>query len=213
MQLCPLRTRSGTGPFDAMDFPNFSDPQFVQQLKSRDRAALERLVDAYLHQLLRAARGMGFLPDESEDLAQAAFLAFIESAERFEGRSHVRTFLFGIFYNKVSEYLRHKQRARQEDEIDSVLESRFDRRGFWRQPPADIERQIFSKEAASIIRDCLERVPEAQRMAFVLREMEEMDSKEICKTMGISTTNLGVMLFRVRNRLRECVERKGLKKG
>ncbi|HLI30410.1 MAG TPA: sigma factor, partial [Terriglobia bacterium] len=113
MQLRPIRTRSGTAPFDAMNLPNFSDPQFIQQLKSRDRAAIERLVDAYLHQLLRAARGMGFLPDESEDLAQAAFLAFIESAERFEGRSHVRTFLFGIFYNKVSEHLRHKQRARQ----------------------------------------------------------------------------------------------------
>ncbi|HLI29643.1 MAG TPA: sigma factor-like helix-turn-helix DNA-binding protein, partial [Terriglobia bacterium] len=95
----------------------------------------------------------------------------------------------------------------------SVLESRFNRRGFWRQPPVDIERRIFSEEAASIIRDCLGKVPETQRMAFVMREVEEMDSKEICKTMGISSTNLGVLLFRARNRLRECVERKGLKKG
>src|SRR5947209_8350058 len=122
---------------------NFSDPEFLDQLRGRDPTALEAIVDAYLPQLLRAARGMGFSPDEAQDLAQSVFVALMESIGRFEGRSHIRTFLFGIFYNKVSEYLREKQKVEVSDPIDEIMESRFDLEGQWRQPPADIEQEVF----------------------------------------------------------------------
>jgi RNA polymerase sigma-70 factor (ECF subfamily) len=196
-----------------MAVTNFSDPEFLERLRGRDPAAWEAIVDAYLPQLLRAGRGMGFSLDEAQDLAQSGFVALMESIGRFEGRSHIRTFLFGIFYNKVSEHLREKQKIDQSDPIDDVMESRFDLKGRWRQPPADIEERVFGREVREMVQDCLETVPRAQRIAFYLREVEEMQTKEICKKMAVSGTNLGVMLFRARNRLRECLEKKGLKKG
>jgi RNA polymerase sigma-70 factor, ECF subfamily len=196
-----------------MAVANFSDPEFLDQLRGRDPTALEAMVDAYLPQLLRAGRGMGFSPDEAQDLAQSVFVALLESVGRFEGRSHIRTFLFGIFYNKVSEHLREKRRAHETDPIDEIMESRFDAKGKWRQPPLDIEAEVYAREAREIIQHCLENVPRPQRIAFYLREVEEMSTKEICKKLAVSATNLGVMLYRARNRLRECLERKGLKKG
>ena len=196
-----------------MAITNFSDPELLERLRGRDPAAWEAIVDAYLPQLLRAGRGMGFSLDEAQDLAQSGFVALMESVGRFEGRSHIRTFLFGIFYNKVSEHLREKQKTNQSDPIDDVMESRFDLKGRWRQPPADIEEGVFGREVREMVQDCLETVPRAQRIAFYLREVEEMQTKEICKKMAVSGTNLGVMLFRARNRLRECLEKKGLKKG
>ncbi len=194
-----------------MAINSFSDPEFLERLKKGDRAALEELAEAYLPQLLRAARGMGFSREESEDLAQSVFMVMIESAPRFEARSHIRTFLFGIFYNKVSEHLRETQREREFDPIDEVMESKFSTRGNWNRSGFDIERQIFSQEAKQIIEECLETIPRAQRIAFYLREVEEMETPEICKKMGISATNLGVLLFRARNRLCVCVEKRGLK--
>ena len=176
-----------------------------------DSAAWGALVDEYLPQLLRAGRGMGFSADESRDLAQSAFLALMESLGRFEGRSHLRTYLLGIFYNKVSGLLREKYREEEHDPIDEVIESRFDSRGNWRQPPADIEKQVYSREIRQGVRACMETIPHMQRAAFYLREVEGMKTGEICKKMAISATNLGVILFRARNRLRECLERKGLK--
>jgi RNA polymerase sigma-70 factor, ECF subfamily len=196
-----------------MTGPNFSDPEFLDRLRRRDPAAWEAIADAYLPQLLRAGRGMGFAPDKAEDLAQTVFVTLMENIDRFEGRSHIRTFLFGIFYNKVSEHLRDKQKAEENDPIDEVMESRFDLSGKWRQAPADIELGVFGREVREMVQKCLEQVPQAQRIAFYLREVEEMKSEEICKKMAISVTNLGVMLFRARNRLRECLEKKGLKKG
>jgi RNA polymerase sigma-70 factor (ECF subfamily) len=191
---------------------NFSDAAFVEQLRLRTPGSLEAIVDAYLPQLLRAGRGMGFSPDEAQDLAQSVFVALMESITRFEGRSHIRTFLFGIFYNKVSEHLRERQKAEGNDPIDEVMESKFDLKGNWRQPPADIEEEVFGGEVRSMIQECLEKVPQAQRIAFYLREVEGMQTEEICKKMAISVTNLGVMLFRARNHLRECLEKKGLKR-
>jgi RNA polymerase sigma-70 factor, ECF subfamily len=196
-----------------MVIANFSDVQFLEGIRTRDPSAWEAFVDAYLPQLLRAGRGMGFSTDEAQDLAQSVFLALMESIGRFEGRSHIRTYLFGIFYNKVSERLRGKQRERENDPIDEVVESRFDSRGTWRQPPADLEREVFSREASEMIEDCLASVPRAQRVAFYLLEVQEMTIKEICKKLSASSTNVSVMLFRARNRVRECLEKKGLRKG
>lgn len=192
---------------------NFADPEFLDRLRRRDPAGWEAIVDAYLPQLLRAGRGMGFSSDVAQDLAQSVFVALMESISKFEGRSHIRTFLFGIFYNKVSEHLREKQKVEGNDPIDGVMESRFDLNGKWRQPPVDIEQVVFGREVGGMIQECLENVPRAQRIVFYMREVEEMTTEEICKKMAISGTNLGVMLFRARNRLRECLEKKGLKKG
>jgi RNA polymerase sigma-70 factor, ECF subfamily len=211
--LDPLERVSGWQSFFQVAVTNFSDPDFLKRLRERDAGSVEAIVDAYLPQLLRAGHGMGFAPDVAQDLAQSVFVALMESVGRFEGRSHIRTFLFGIFYNKVSEYLRQKQKEEGNDPIDEVMESKFDRSGRWRQPPADIEQAVFGREVGGMIHECLEGVPQAQRIVFYLREVEEMTTDEICKKMEVSGTNLGVMLFRARNRLRECLEKKGLKKG
>ena len=109
---------------------------------------------------------MGFSPDQAQDLAQSVFVTLMESIDRFEGRSHIRTFLFGIFYNKVSEHLREKQKADQSDPIDDVMESRFDLYGRWRQPPADFELGTFRREVREMMQHCLEKVPQTQPIAF-----------------------------------------------
>ncbi len=47
-------------------------------------------------------------------------------------------------------------------------------------------------------------------MAFLLREVEGLATTEICKILGVTGTNLGVMLHRLRNRMRECLEARGI---
>jgi RNA polymerase sigma-70 factor (ECF subfamily) len=49
-------------------------------------------------------------------------------------------------------------------------------------------------------------------MAFVLREIEGMETADICRILEVSDTNVGVLLYRVRNRLRECLETKGVRR-
>ena len=49
-------------------------------------------------------------------------------------------------------------------------------------------------------------------MAFILREVQELESEEVCKILDVTLTNLGVLLSRARNRLRECLEKKGVRR-
>ena len=185
-----------------------SDPGLAARIRERDREALAVVVDAYLDQIVRAARGAGLNQDQAEEVAQSTFATFIESAPRFEGRSHVRTWIFGILYRKIQEARRGFAKDRRVDDIDEVFESRFDENRSWSRPPRGPEDDLFAKEARSEIGNCLESVPDRQRMVFVLREVEGLSTQEICKILEASVTNIGVMLFRARNRLRECMEGK-----
>lgn len=180
------------------------------RIRDRNPEAIEEVVHAYLPQILRAALGAGLDQPLAEDVSQSTFATFIESAHRFEGRSHVRTWLFGILYNKISETRRRQKRDRETDDIDEVFEQRYSSGGFWSNPPRAVDATVFDKEARQGIEDCLEEVPPKQRMAFVLREVEDMESDEICNILEVTRTNLGVLLHRVRNRLRECLETKGI---
>lgn len=161
-------------------------------------------------QILRASRAAGLDGAAAEDVAQSTFLTFFEKAATFEGRSQVRTWLFGILYRKIQEERRKGRRETPTDEIEAIVDRRFDERGNWANPPQDIEKVLESAEVREAIDGCLESVPTQQRMAFVLREVEGLVSEEICKILGVTRTNLGVLIFRARNRLRECLEARGM---
>ena len=152
---------------------------------------------------------MGFAGPDAEDLIQDVFTTFFEKLDRFEGRSQLRTWLFGILHHKALERRRTSVVDDHTDPIEMVFESRFDSSGKWIRPPADLERLLLSKEAGELIQLCMEELPVSQRGVFALREIEGMDSTEICKILEISVTNLGVLMHRARTRLRECLEAKG----
>ena len=192
---------------------SLDDPEFPARLRAGDRTAIQTVVETYLAQILRAARGAGLDPQRAEDVTQATFTTFLETAPHFEGRSHVRTWLFGILYKKIAEARRARARDRQIEEIDEAFERRFDASGRWSAPPQPIDADLHSKDVQREIFACLDAAPPRQALAFVLREVEELSTEDICNVLGMTSTNLGVMLYRVRNRVRECLEAKGVQRS
>jgi len=200
------RPGDGTRPAD----PAFADPAFVARLRESDEDAIRRVVRTYLPHVLRAARGAGLAEDEARDLTQSAFQTFLEKLPTFEGRSHVRTWLFGILYRKLQERYRARKREAEHDDIDAVVDARFDDTGHWVRPPAPVELRAEAGDVRAHLEACLDGVPERQRSALLLRELQGFSSEEVCKILDVSRTNLGVLLFRARNRMRECLESKGV---
>jgi len=190
-----------------------TDAAFLERLRRRDPAALAEAVREHARPLFAAACALGFARDEAEDLVHDVLTVFLERVESFEGRSQLRTWLFGILYRKAQERRRLFARDERADPIDEVFEARFDPDGKWSRPPADIERLLLSKEIGSLIRGCMEHLPLIQRQAFLLREVEGFETSEICKILEVTVTHFGVLLFRARVRLRECLESKGLGKS
>ncbi len=186
------------------------DPDLVRRIRERDPEALESVARAYLGQIFRAARGAGLDVAVAEDVTQATFATFVERAADFEGRSQVRTWVFGILYRKIAEMRRKRQRDADVDDIEGVMESRFRPDGAWLRPPRHADAALQDREIRERLEECLETLPDRQRSAFLLREVEGFETAEICKILEVTATNLGVLFFRARNRLRECLEAGGL---
>lgn len=198
---------------DSENIPNFRDTKFIARLKERDNEAVAVLVREYTEQLYRASLGLGFDQNAARELVQSVWATFFDVVPDFQGKSHVRTFIFGILYNKASEQRRDQGRFDTPDSIEDVLDQRFDAKGQWIKPPVNPEEFLAGTETLDLIEKCLEALPFTQRMAFTLKEVQEEDSPDICKILNVSITNLGVLLYRARNRLRECVEGKVTRSG
>jgi RNA polymerase sigma-70 factor (ECF subfamily) len=184
-------------------------PDTVEAIRARDPRVLEEVVRESIPALFRSARAAGLAPDRAEDAVQAALLVFMKRAADFDGRARVATWIHGILLRKIWEVTRALRRQDDEDAIDQVVESRFDASGRWGRPPQGpleaLARGEFREELAS----CLEGLSDRQRLAFNLREVEGFETTEICNIMDVTANNLGVLLFRARNGLRECLEARG----
>ena len=183
----------------------------LERLRGRDEPTLAEIVRTHARPLYRAARGMGFRDHEAEDLAQDVLTTFFDTLDRFEGRSQVKTWLFGILHHKAMERRRALGREALNEAIDDTFDSRFDLDGSWSKPPKDLDRLVASREIGEAIRGCLDGLPDSQREVFVLREMEDLDTREICKILGRTVTHIGVLFHRARAGLRGCLEAQGWK--
>lgn len=177
-----------------------SDPVFVRGLRS------QMVKFAMLHLQNDAA---------AEDAVQDALAGALKNVRSFEQRSALKTWVFGILKNKISDALRQRQRAMafsplkndNEDDLGDVFNAvgrwyRQERPSAWEHPLED----LCSAQFWQVFEACLHGLPEQQARVFTMREFLDMDSAEICDVLKMTTSNLHVVLYRARLRLRECLE-------
>ncbi|NCP55643.1 MAG: RNA polymerase factor sigma-70, partial [Rhodoferax sp.] len=160
----------------------------------------------------------------AEDAVQEALMGALKNAKSFAGRAALKTWVFAILKNKIADVLRQKQRMVEassllhEDEEGEDFSELFDRKGFWQsdEKPAtwgNPQNALHQNQFWKVFELCLEALPGNQARVFMMKEFVELDSGEICNTVGITTSNLNVMLHRSRLRLRECLENTWFLKG
>lgn len=152
---------------------------------------------------------MGFSAGDAEDLVQDVFVTFLETIERFEGRSEVGTWLFGILHHKAQERRRAYGREDPTDMADEVFDGRFGPDGSWREPPIPADRLVAARQTAEALRACLAGLPDQHREVFHLRQLEELSAADVSRILGCTINHVGVLFHRARVRLRACLEAKG----
>jgi len=187
---------------------HFDTETELAALKQRQNGAMEKLIREHTPALLAAGFAMGFSQADAEELAQETFSAFLEALERFEGHSQLKTYLFGILYNKAADW---RRKRRKEESLDASVEEEFEKRfnaaGMWSAPPKGPEELALNAEMQALIEQCAQGLSASQRTAFFLKEAEGESAEEICNVLGVSYTNLRVLMYRARIKLRECLER------
>jgi RNA polymerase sigma-70 factor (ECF subfamily) len=152
-------------------------------------------------------------PDLAEDVVQETLLAAVEGAGRFAGKSTRKTWLTGILKHKIIDVLRRKSReqplaADDESEAEAV-DALFKDDGHWRQFPAnwgDPQQALENRNFWKVFEMCTQAMPARTARVFMMREVMELSAEEVCKELGLTPTNLWVILHRARLSLRECLE-------
>jgi len=148
----------------------------------------------------------------ARDIVQETLIAAWKAKKQFRGDSSVRTWLVGILKHKITDHVRKQIRERN---LMNHLESDptsdfFDSNGQWLQPiqewEGNPERLYNDQQFLKALHSCVAKLPEHHRLVFSLRELNGEDTDHICKTCGITPTNLHVIMHRARLALRRCLE-------
>ncbi|HEX4355743.1 MAG TPA: RNA polymerase sigma factor [Polyangiales bacterium] len=145
-----------------------------------DEAAVRKLYRTHVGKLLRhAGRILGPTDPDIEDVVQQAFLAALDGASRFDGRSTVQTWLFGIVTRRALDAARARYRRHR---FSRVLESVGISSGSHAAPDR-------AYQAADEVERVLAELSPMQRVVFVLHDIEGYTFAEISglTDVGIST--------------------------
>ena len=168
--------------------------------------------------LLRFARLQLRDAGAAEDAVQETLLAALTGSHSFESRSSYKTWLISILRNKIIDIIRDQGRevpasslADDEAGDEQLADTLFDRRGHWQAEArparwADPEASFEQKQFWAVFEACLDHLPAKAARVFMMREFLGLETEEICKETGMSTSNCWVVLHRARQGLRTCLD-------
>lgn len=151
----------------------------------------------------------------AEDVVSETLLALLEKPEAFAGASTLRTYATGILKHKVIDLLRRKGRELPieplEDQcVDDAIDALWDQDGHWRERPTQWptpEAAFEQRQFLSQLQACVDKLPDRLARVFLMRETLDLDTGDICRDLGITANHCGVLMYRARMQLRECLER------
>lgn len=185
----------------------YDDPVYLAQLR---------------HDLLRFARLQLRDADAAEDAVQDALAAAWTQADRFEGLSGHKTWVFGILRNKLVDTMRARRRTINVSALEAELdgESLLDRElfkdnGHWTpyakpRPWPKPETLLQQRQFWMLFDACLDHLPEQIGRVFMMREFLDFEIDDICIELAMTANHCSVLLYRARTRLRTCLTEKGL---
>lgn len=180
-------------------------------LRRREPAAFEALVRSLSPRLLATARSI--VGDaRAEDVLQEAWISVHGRIDAFEGRSALTTWVTRIVVNKALS-ARRAERSRSpvpaSDQDPSA--AWYDDEGSWHEADAaDLSSAPDDILEAEALDECLAthiaNLPERQRIALTLRDLEQWSMEQVCNELAVSASNGRVLLHRARMRLLDMVK-------
>jgi RNA polymerase sigma-70 factor (ECF subfamily) len=185
-----------------------ADRDLVAAAAKGDLDAFEKLVQRHQTRLVGYLRGLTNSESDAEDLAQEAFLRAYRSLKGFRGTSSFRTWLYQIATNVFRNWLekRRNQAPVNAGSIDA--------------PPPGMDEPVEpmgeeNPEAQHVQRDAIDRalagLPNDQREAVLLRDVEGFEYREIAEQLGVPLGTVESRIFRGRARLKELLRTAGLR--
>ena len=135
----------------------------------------------------------------AEDLVSEVFLAVWRHASRYQGRSQVSTWLFGIARNKANSELRRRRYEQFDEKAESIAD-----------PNADPELTLQTSQRADRLRKCLTRLSNTHREIIDLVYYHEKSINEVAEIIGVPQNTVKTRMFYARSRLAKLLHQAGV---
>jgi len=214
LEITPARNRS---------LVTYEELELIESLRQGEEAAFTTLVERYHGRLLRFAQSFVSNHAVAEEVVQETWIAVLEGIHRFEGRSSLKTWLFRILQNIAKTKGKREHRyVSFIDAEDAPGQEKTSAMEPERLPTSKSvtggqaipsttgddhtpERLLVSKQSLAQIEQAIQALPSDQRKVIVLRDIEGVESEEVCQILHITPTNQRVLLHRARTKVRQAL--------
>ena len=190
------------------------DAELLKRLLNGEQQAFRELVTTY-QSAMRAVAYAIVGSRNADEAVQDAWLSVVRNLAGFEGRSSLKTWLLTITANAAKGRYKQNRREVLLDDLatphGTIDDDRFSGDGHWLLAPfawhQDTPEALLAEDE---LRECLEHtllsLPELQSSVLVLRERQGLELEEICNLLGISLSNVRVLVHRARLKVFATVE-------
>jgi len=188
-----------------------SDEEVVTRVLAGETGMFEIVMRRHNQRLYRVAHAILRNDGEAEDVMQDAYVRAYEHLDQFAGRAKFSTWLTRI---AVDEALARQRRGHRYQELDSLSDREGDPMDRLATLAPDPEQQASNSETRRLLEEAVEKLPDAYRTIFMLRDVEEMSTSDTAHVLDISEENVKVRLHRARALLRKSLyAQAGMERG
>ncbi|MBN2377491.1 MAG: sigma-70 family RNA polymerase sigma factor [Sedimentisphaerales bacterium] len=186
-----------------------TDELLVRRCRNGEMAAFAELIERHQHRLFNAVLRMVYNHDDAQELTQDAFVRALQGLSRFRGNSGFYTWLFRIGMNLCINFHRRRKTVRFSSldalgqttghQADGLLELPD------KQSPTPGRQAQINEEHQKVLK-ALEQLEPISRAVIVLRDVEELDYRQIADILEVPLGTVKSRLFRARLAVREQLE-------
>lgn len=182
-----------------------SDEALARRASSGDTTAFEALVSRYEARIYSLARRLTGDPSDAEEALQDTFVRMHRRLGSFRGESRFSTWLFRVATN-CALMVRRRERRHRAESLEEYL-PRFDGDGRHARDvdhgeAARVDRLLDRRRFSEAAGVALRRLPRPYRVAFVLRDLEEMPAGEVARILRVSPAAVRQRVHRARLMMR-----------
>ncbi len=181
------------------------DRELVTAVLAGDQGAYRVLVERYQSRIFAVAFGLLHNSEDAREVAQEAFIKAYRNLKSFRQDSSFYTWLYRITVNLGIDLRRRAYRQR-ETELDETRLTPDEAHHTGPRPMANPGQSLERKQLGGRIQAAIDTLPEDQKTAIVLREIQGLSYKEIAEAMDCAEGTVMSRLFYARKKLQEILK-------
>ena len=172
----------------------------IDAINNGDTRAYAQLVDRYKDLVYTLALRMLKHREEAEEVAQDTFIKVFKSLDKFKGDSKFSTWIYRVAYNTCLDNIKKNKKHLNDVAIDEFTFNKLD-------TIDNALDNIIKEERSTLIKNCIDKLPEDSSALLTLFYFEELSLEEISKIINVEANTVKVKLFRARKKLAVILER------